>query len=235
MAFIARSPLTQSFSATVENARRWSNGRLEIRPIDMGAYFDETNQGRSFKPGSGKSFGWDLSDGVPVRREDVPTRIRLQETKENLPCIFVCGGPQAVCEQFRDIVQKLEPNVHQFFPADVVDHQGRIVARQWMFNICNRLDSVDENKSDIVWYARESAKSAEIKPVVSKPESGSGFATYDYFGKLFVRRKSFEGCHFWIDKWLVMGGGKFFCSNEARSAIKSAKLQLIDFVPIDEI
>jgi len=203
MAYLCDRSPTQGFYASLVDGRRPAGKGLEIRPIDESEYFDFTEKGRIFKPSSGRAFGWTLNDHISVRAEDVPTKMKLRRVYKKLPCMFICSAPWVVCDQFRDLVEQLEPNVHQFFPIDILDLKDEVVGQRYVFNICKRLDALDEHNSDISWWG-------EGKRLDGKPINGYGYASITPLGKLFVRQAVIQGHHFWGDKWLPGAGGRFF-------------------------
>lgn len=199
MAYLCEGSPTQGFYASLVDGRKEPGAGLRIRPMDG----TECAHLSDPKPGSGHAYGWTMNDGIAVRSEDVPTKMKLRRVYKKLPCMFICGAPWMVCDQFRDLVEQLEPNAHQFFPIDILDLKEQTVGQRFVFNICTRLDALDEGKSEISW--RRKGSRLEEKPV-----NGFGYASINPLGKLFVRQTVIQGHHFWRDKWLSGAGGRFF-------------------------
>jgi len=227
MAFLCQGSLTQGFYANLVDGRREGGGGLRIRPLDDSLYSVVNGGATVSNPGTGHAPGWAMTDSIAVREEDVSTKMKLRRTYKKLPCMFVCDAPWMVCDQFRDLVEQLEPNVHQFFPIDILDLKDKVVGQRFVLNICNRLDALDEHKSEISWWGKEGR-------LEGKPVSGSGYASIDPLGKLFVRKTVVQGHHFWGDNWLSGAGGRFFCSDEAQKAIRVSKLKMMRFTPVGE-
>lgn len=230
MAYLCQPSLTGGYFADIVDGRRLPGAGLRIRPIDESEYFDFTDEGKKFKIGVGRAIGWDMTDNIAVRAEDLPTKMKLWKSFKKLPCMFVCGGPWMVCNELRTIVERLEPNVHQFFPIDVLDRKDQVVDERLVFNICKRLDALDaldEQVSEFKWMGVDGY-------LESKPSDCYGFASPVPDGNLFVRRSVVEGHHFWGDKWMLGVGGRYFCSDEAQKAIKDSKLRKIRFTPVGE-
>ncbi|MEI2296690.1 imm11 family protein [Ensifer sp. MJa1] len=120
--------------------------------------------------------------GRPYEKEHVPTCIELEGPKRTITDIY-SGYGLFVDEKFRLAVEKLEPNVHQFFPIDLVWKDGSHAAHRYWFVPCNRLDSVDRAKTTFEFRG-----------------------LWDIFGgpdKLLVFSRSQIGSHHaWIDKYI---------------------------------
>ena len=54
-------------------------------------------------------------------------------------------------QRARDLIEALEPDVHQFFPFTVEQQNGTAIGRPfWLLNICNRIDAVVASRSTVV-------------------------------------------------------------------------------------
>lgn len=56
------------------------------------------------------------------------------------------AGCLLVNQTFKDILEELEPGVHQFFPMEIFIKDEKVGDRYWL-NICNRLDSYDRTRT----------------------------------------------------------------------------------------
>ena len=193
---------TQGFYASLVDGRREAGGGLRIRLLDDSLYSVVSGGATVSIPRTGHAYGWTMNDSIAVRAEDVPTKMKLRRTYKKLPCMFVCAAPWMVCDQFRDLVEQLEPNVHQSFPIDILDLKDKVVGDRFVLDIWNKLDALDEFKSDISWIGKEGS-------LEGKPVNGYGFAVIKPLGKLAVRQAVIQGHHFWGDKWLSGTGGRF--------------------------
>jgi hypothetical protein len=84
----------------------------------------------------------------------VPTRIVVGPgTAGYLPDFGVgpWGGWMTVSSAFVDIVEALEPGVHEFLPiAKTVDHQGRVIEKRFfLMNILQQFNAVDVERSSV--------------------------------------------------------------------------------------
>lgn len=90
-----------------------------------------------------------LMSGRAMKPDHMPTKLRRGGPGlDVLPLLDIDGYASCllVNATFRDILENLEPSVHQFFPMAV--HVGEEkVADRWWLNICNRLDTYDRNRT----------------------------------------------------------------------------------------
>ena len=87
--------------------------------------------------------------GVPVDDPaHAPSRFRLEIAAARLPDVFVLSSGWGVSDLVRDMVEELEPGVHQFLPAEITAKgRERPEKRYWFLHICNRVDAIDPDKS----------------------------------------------------------------------------------------
>ncbi len=89
------------------------------------------------------------TSGRPIKTEFVPTKIQWQD-KQPVPDVDQPFGMLSVPDRFKEIVEQIEPGVHQFLPVEFVDVAGNHLAHRWFFIVCNRLDSVDREHTTMV-------------------------------------------------------------------------------------
>lgn len=89
--------------------------------------------------------------GRRLKAENVPTKIEWR-SKSKVPDLTSPYIAMAVTERFRQVVEDLEPNVHQFLPLQYVDRKGEPLAQRWYFIPCNRIDSVDRKHTTMILY-----------------------------------------------------------------------------------
>ncbi|MCV9996819.1 hypothetical protein OE766_00990 [Pararhizobium sp. YC-54] len=121
--------------------------------------------------------------GRPLEPTHIPTKIELSGPKRPIRDIYAAYG-LIVSAKFKDVIESFEPNVHQFFPIELVWEDGSHAADRFWFIPCNRLDTVDRAKTTFefrnVWFLDGSKKEL----VFSRPQLGNH--------------------HVWIDKYIVM-------------------------------
>ena len=142
----------------------------------------------------------------------MPTRMQMGGSKFVLPDFFLCIGYLA-STSFRDVVERIEPHRHQFFPMDIYWSDGTLAASRYFFNVCNRIDSVNREHTTVpfgnIW----------------KPRKGGEFA-FD--------RERIGNRHAWIDM-LMTTGSDIWISNMLGGALKEAELHGIVLQPYYEV
>lgn len=132
--------------------------------------------------------------GRPIRPDNVPTRAQRKrgslKTFPHLEFDQFFAWP-FVSDRVRDMVEALEPGVHQFFPVEVRigrDH----VARRHILIVCNRLDS--------------------LHPTLTFPRNERGFykGVTGQPGAIVHRADAIAGYHLWFEKF----AGGLFASDE---------------------
>ncbi|SDA87642.1 hypothetical protein SAMN03159448_03998 [Sinorhizobium sp. NFACC03] len=122
--------------------------------------------------------------GRPFESEYIPTKIELDGPKRPIPDVYSAFG-LLVSEKFKGIVEKFEPNAHQFFPIELVWKDGGHAADRFWFVPCARLDTVDREKTTFefrnVWFL-DGSKDKD----------------------LVFNRSQIGDHHVWIDKFIVM-------------------------------
>jgi hypothetical protein len=88
------------------------------------------------------------SSGRRVKPESIPKAIRWMSKRELLDFETVCQG--TVSQRFRALIEEIEPGIHQFEPIRFIAKDRSLLADRWFWQVCNRLDSVNREKSDWV-------------------------------------------------------------------------------------
>ena len=104
-----------------------------IRLIDQTQ--DDGRRVRKGAPNVGRSL---LPDHIPTKLEREPWNLRL------LPLLDVeryWGGNLLVPQQFKDILEELEPDVHQFWPMEIYVKGEQVDLKYW-FIACNRISAL---------------------------------------------------------------------------------------------
>jgi len=143
--------------------------------------------------------------GMEIELENQPTKWHWNSTRP-LPD---CNKPEAfplIPEKMKSIIEEFEPEVHQFFPVQVVDKKKQPLARRWLWNVCNRINSVDPDHTTYVW--REGG--AWVHP--NGVEDSDLPAGYDrgVDAKLVFSNERVGGAHCWRDPNLL--AQRLYCS-----------------------
>lgn len=142
--------------------------------------------------------------GYPVEANNVPNNWMWASERE-MSDFYTPEGFPCVSKELKLLIERLDAGVHQFFPLQVVNKAGEQIAERWLWVVCNLIDSVDrehtnlEFRNNIRWRADK----------VANP-------------RLVFNSKQIGSCHFWRDKHL--SPGNLLCSDEAGRAIEAAGL-----------
>lgn len=149
--------------------------------------------------------------GIPIDRSTVVKRVKLaQPNPKSLPCIFDAWSMLSVCEEFRQIVEDLEPNLHQFFPLEVIDQAGEVVDRRFFLNPCGRRTFFDLSK---MRFSQNGGRIIPEKPIYE--------AVYDF--------DQLEGCHLWMDKFSPGDINRIFVSAELKTKLLEKEIKGVIF------
>ncbi|MBG6177555.1 hypothetical protein IWQ55_005409 [Labrenzia sp. EL_208] len=92
----------------------------------------------------------ELSSGHRLPTPETVFQLSITSGHRELPDDFVNGRiGRAVSERVVDLIERLEPGVHGFWPIDVSFRDGAFAGRRWLLNVGNRLDTLDLEKSKI--------------------------------------------------------------------------------------
>ncbi|WP_305986462.1 imm11 family protein [Roseibium sp. MMSF_3544] len=139
--------------------------------------------------------------GREVKPEHIPTKMMWSSKKHRPYDVFMQRGLILVSQEFKDIVEKLEPSTHQFFPIEVVYKDGSHARPMYFFNVCVRLDTMN----------RAHATAKMLHGISWDPSSGEFIFSKDQIGSRKV----------WIDKHVIHG---LFFSNDIKTEIEKEKL-----------
>lgn len=144
--------------------------------------------------------------GRRVKTEFLPTRIRPSTNQSRMPDFAIAKLAQICLAKFRDVVETLEPGVHQFVPVQVVRKNGDHIADMFWFVPCNRLDTLD-------------LKLSQPQPPIDDLGFFVGLGANQR--KVFNRRQ-IGNHHVWIDKRII--GGFIWVSEQFHGAVVEAGL-----------
>jgi hypothetical protein len=156
--------------------------------------------------------------GRPVRPENVPTVLHWKQPRWALADICKPSGFPCVSERFKALIEDLEPGVHQFFPLELVNGKREHLADRWLWVVCQRIDSVDREHSNLVlrrgalWLAPSEVPEGELPPNIDPSLAA----------KVVFNSAQVGGAHFWRDKF--SRPSLLFCSDKAAAAIEEQEM-----------
>ncbi|TQV65615.1 imm11 family protein [Aliiroseovarius halocynthiae] len=145
--------------------------------------------------------------GRPVNGTHMPTRLRRKRVSDNKGFPIddvrnIWGGGLLVSAAFKDVVERFEPGVHQFFPI-TIEQGGKAQFERFGFYICNRLDTLAKD---------------ECVPPVGEDEQWKRIRGQEY-KKIFDTQK-IGSHHVWHDKYTI----GTFVSDALHEALTEADL-----------
>ena len=179
----------------------------------------------------GVSFVSSFGCGRPIKPDFLPSQMTATKAIKKIPDIFNRGGgSKVVTQKFRDIVESFEPNVHQFFPVDLVTKAKKHIETIYIFIVCNRIDSVhpDKNENWIFreeycrWVRRSKDRSLSVDERKFWKEHDPGR------GRLILHRAKIGQRHVWVEKH-ISGQVNRFYSNQLAGALMEAELHHVSF------
>lgn len=183
------------------------------------------------EPDGGTGIGLSLVSsflcGRPIKPDHLPTQMKPSRSISKFPdFVNFAGGAIAVSEVFKEVVESLEPNVHQFFPFDVVSNKGELKAQMYIMIVCNRIDAVHSDKSNRVFGGKRWKMREEIW---SDPDREKWVGK----DKLVLKKAKLQGVHCWVDKHLDISEAPFV-SNELKVALECKNLHQVGFREVEE-
>ena len=155
--------------------------------------------------------------GAPVRWDDAPTKGRMGGPRRKLEEYMMMFSLLLVGERFREIIERFEPGVHQFFPIDVVWKDGSLAGRHYFFNIVHTLDALDPDHTTLIRYP-DTPNFFKLK--LGDPEHKAVYSVQRMLGH-----------HIWVERRLP---NVISTSAELGAALKQAKLKGLDFYEIEQ-
>jgi len=155
-----------------------------------------------------------FNNGRPIRTEHMPRVWKRRPSKNPIRDVMSAyKGALFVSPAFRELVERLEPGVHQFLPVRL-ETRGKTVAEMFYFVVCQRLDALDRN--------------ACVPPLEEGQRVWSGVSKPG--DKLVLDGRRIAGRHVWHD----VHNSSRFMSKALRDACDAAGLEGINYdVPIE--
>ncbi len=152
--------------------------------------------------------------GIKMETAHIPTKLRLGGPRRNLTDIQNPFGVHLVPEAFKEVLERLEPGVHDFYPVELFWKDGSSAGKRYWFYPQHRIDSIDPEKTT---YRK---KTLWI---------GAGDAT----GRLVFSRRAIGDRHAWIEKFLA-AGGIVWISERLKQELEAAGITGLGFRPREE-
>lgn len=148
-----------------------------------------------------------MEHGYRVVGTEVPKKLLWDGGSKAVPELIL-KNCIAVSSRFRDLVERFEPGVHQFFPVAIYkERDGAPVADYFWINVCNRIDSVHDNATT---YQKK--LDYEGRPFWSRVGRNDA--------KLVFSREKIGPMHLWVDPNII-GPNHFYVSNAFAEAARA--------------
>ena len=132
---------------------------------------------------------WNSTEGKPVPSELQPQSVLRADyvpeegnAADNPDISFVTGGAPCLSSAVRDLIEALEPGVHQFFPVDIHGVDGKIrEPRRYLLNICQLVDAIVEGRYAVLNDGSRLYRASSRSPIK-------------------IRRQDVSNLHLWRDR-----------------------------------
>lgn len=165
--------------------------------------------------------------GRPVLPEKVPTKLAWM-SKGSPDDYFTPRAFPCVSDTFRKLIERLEPNVHQFFPLEVVNRREEHVVNCWLWVVCQRIDSLDRAETTMVLYNN----AVWLSPAVVYAKQDDADKYKNIKAKIVFNSSQIAGRDFWRDSFLMDG---LWCSSAAAELIQKAGLVGTKLIPQETV
>ena len=183
-----------------------SNSFLQVM-FDTADFWKELAAVREATPLVGPLQGEKIDPAI------APKRIIQTSKHKSWTCFHLPAGFMMVCQAFKDIVDQLEPDVHQFFPVEAVKKDGSpaVDSQFYFLNVRQRFEAILFEKSTLKWDTNKVGDRIFTMPY----ETRSAQPVYT------LSRPEVAGRHMWRASYLQ---GRIFFSDELTEAVRATKL-----------
>lgn len=160
----------------------------------------------------------------PIEPHEVPQVYRTVKRYTSLGSLLtLTAGLLAVDARLKEIIERLEPGVHQFWPLQIVMTKDQLYPMPYYTMVIGRfLESFSAEQSNPKSLMKTSLADFFGITVNSK----------DYYSGVALRRSVFDGSHLWRERWLA----RHVCmSDELQAEIKRAGLRIWRHWPLREV
>lgn len=128
---------------------------------------------------------------TPIEAHEVPTSFMTEKGHKQLGDLIEMGGALAASSKLAQIIEDLEPGVHQSFDMPIICPNGSRIEGYKLLVVGNYFDAVVPDEEVIF---------ADKKNVTGPPSDRLG--EKKYLRQLEFRKSEFDGGHLWYDRKL---------------------------------
>jgi hypothetical protein len=136
-----------------------------------------------------------LVSGRRITLDHVPKQMK-QDSAGVIPDYRRTLGFNCVTDTFKNVIEAIEPGVHQFIAFEVVGAGKKHIIKLWFMVVCNRLDSVDREHTTLVLYRGAMWMSKNEAPRDQWP----AHVNENTQSRLVFNLKQIGDRHLWFDK-----------------------------------
>jgi hypothetical protein len=202
-------------SASGDGIERYAETESGIMDMPQESYWRQIEYAEPHKvhPSAFKESVSAREQGYWIKPETMPKQYLWANGAKPLPDIL---PGFVVSPRFKELVEKFEPNVHQFVPVEVYkQRKGEPVATYYWFIVGQRLDSVDRGLTTYAWQDGE--RGLWVDELVDTK-------TWEFTripnARLVYSDAQIGSSHIWHDPHVI--GGDRLCSSALAEAILSS-------------
>ncbi len=174
----------------------------KVKPVDM-----MDDGGRIILPTR-------TAQGIKMENAHLPTKLRWRAPRRELADMQFAFGVNLVPKAFKDVLERLEPGVHDFYPVDLFWKDGSPAGSRYWFYPQHRIDTVDR---EMTTY--------KLSPLWDSEGDESR--------NLVFNRRAIGNCHAWIDKFIA-DSGVVWISERFKQELEASDVTGLGFIPYDE-
>lgn len=166
----------------------------------------------------------DKNIGLKVDTQYLPTKLQASletdrdEEVSGLSDVDRAEGCYVVSEKFRQVVESLEPEKHQFVPVDLIWKDGTAGPTYYWFFVVARIDSCDREKTTHNW-------NEQISRWQTKDKS-----------KFVYSLENVTGSEIWVDKyWPTTHFQNPMVTQKVKEALEKAGISGVAFYECDAV
>lgn len=184
-------------------------------PVDMPEWrerfpLSKTDEEVRYKSGITGAFKYGTRKTLP---EEMPKVLVAPKPRKSWPDAFTgVNGVHVVSQKVRDIIETLDPGLHQFFPVRLETKRGVEIERPWfIMNVTERRESLVIDKSKVLIHTNTRSIQLSLKDVTVDPSKLHGINLWRETGF----SDSLMGSDALIDAFKA-NGTRFFPSYKAK-------------------
>jgi hypothetical protein len=138
-----------------------------------------------------------LVSGRRIKLDHVPKQMKL-DGGTVIADYTSYNGFLCVADKFKNVVESVEPGVHQFIPFEAVGADKNHIANLWIMVLCNRLDGVDREHTTMI--LNRGVIWCPVRDMVRRGEELPAGVDPNVSARLVLNLSQIGNHHIWFDK-----------------------------------